>query len=123
MSRRNSMGGLMGNLDFAYLFTSPDGRIERQRWWIGVAILFVAWLVLNALFGVDGLVPFVLSILLMVAGIMLHIKRFHDRDKSGWWVLILFIPLIGVIWAIVDLGILEGTPGANRFGPDPIAGR
>ena len=113
----------MGNLDFAYLFTSPEGRIERQRWWIGVAILFGAWLILNALFGVDGLIPFILSILLTIAGIMLHIKRFHDRDRSGWWVLILFVPILGLIWAIVDLGILEGTPGANRFGPDPIAGQ
>jgi uncharacterized membrane protein YhaH (DUF805 family) len=111
----------MGNLDLTYLFTSPEGRIGRQRWWIGVAILFGSWLILNALFGVDGLVPFVLSILLMLAGIMLHIKRFHDRDKSGWWVLILFVPLLGFIWAIIDLGILEGTTGANRFGPDPRA--
>ncbi|MGY6569832.1 MAG: DUF805 domain-containing protein [Salinarimonas sp.] len=109
----------MGNLDLAYLFTSPEGRIGRQRWWIGVAILFALWLLLNALFGVDGLVPFVLSILLMIAGIMLHIKRFHDRDKSGWWVLILFVPILGFIWAVIDLGILEGSPGPNRFGPDP----
>ncbi len=109
----------MGNLDLTYLFTSPEGRIGRQRWWIGVAILFAVWLLLNALFGVDGLVPFVLSILLTIAGIMLHIKRFHDRDKSGWCVLILFVPILGFIWAIVDLGILEGSAGPNRFGPDP----
>jgi len=109
----------MGNLDFTYLFTSPEGRIGRQRWWIGVAILFGLWLVLNALFGADGLIPFMLSILLMIAGIMLHIKRFHDRDKSGWWVLILFVPILGFFWAIIDLGILEGSSGPNRFGSDP----
>ena len=62
----------MGNLDFTYLFTSPEGGASgRQRWWIGVAILFGLWLVLNALFGADGLIPFMLSILLMIAGIML----------------------------------------------------
>jgi len=60
-----------------------------------------------------------LSILLMIAGIMLHIKRFHDRDKSGWWVLILFVPILGFFWAIIDLGILEGSSGPNRFGSDP----
>ena len=74
---------------------------------------------LNALFGADGLIPFMLSILLMIAGIMLHIKRFHDRDKSGWWVLILFVPILGFFWAIIDLGILEGSSGPNRFGSDP----
>ena len=47
-------------------------------------------------------------------------KRFHDRDKSGWWILILFIPIIGFIWYLVELGFLPGTPGPNRFGPDPL---
>jgi uncharacterized membrane protein YhaH (DUF805 family) len=51
---------------------------------------------------------------------MLHIKRFHDRGKSGWWVLILFIPVIGFFWAIIDLGILQGDPGDNRFGPPAV---
>jgi len=49
-----------------------------------------------------------------------HIKRCHDRDQSGWWVLLLLIPVIGFIWAIINLGILEGTRGPNRFGPDPL---
>jgi uncharacterized membrane protein YhaH (DUF805 family) len=110
----------MGNIDWSYLFTSPEGRIERTRWWIGVGVLFAAWLVITILFGSDGLVPFVLGILLMVAGLMLHIKRCHDRDKSGWWCLLLFIPVVGFLWALIDLGILEGTRGPNRFGPDPI---
>ncbi len=48
-------------------------------------------------------------------------KRRHDRDKSGWWSLIMFVPFIGANRLIVDLGILEGTRGANRFGSDPLA--
>ena len=49
-----------------------------------------------------------------------HIKRFHDRDKSGWWVLIGLIPIIGAIWLLIELGFLKGTPGPNRFG-SPVA--
>ncbi|MBA56842.1 MAG: DUF805 domain-containing protein [Pseudomonadales bacterium] len=45
-----------------------------------------------------------------------QVKRWHDRDKSGWWVLISFIPLIGPIWAFVENGCLAGTSGENRFG-------
>ena len=57
---------------------------------------------------------------MLLAGIMLHIKRCHDRDKSGWWCLLLLIPVVGTIWAIIDLGVLAGTLGENRFGPDPL---
>jgi hypothetical protein len=48
--------------------------------------------------------------------VIVYIKRFHDRDKSGWWVLIWLIPIIGAIWLLIELGFLKGTPGPNRFG-------
>lgn len=50
------------------------------------------------------------------------VKRCHDRDKSGWWIFISLVPVIGAIWLFIDLGFLRGTPGPNRFGPDPLAG-
>jgi uncharacterized membrane protein YhaH (DUF805 family) len=46
-------------------------------------------------------------------------KRFHDRGKTAWWVLIGLVPIVGFIWYLVDLGILEGEEGANKYGPDP----
>lgn len=48
------------------------------------------------------------------------VKRCHDRGKSGWWVLLAFVPIIGFIWWLVDLGILEGEEGPNRWGPNPV---
>jgi len=113
----------MGNIDLSYLFTSSEGRIGRGHWWIGAAVLLFAWLVISLLFGSDGLVAFVLGLALMFAGIMLHIKRFHDRGKSGWWALIIFVPVIGFIWIIIDLGLLEGTPGPNDYGPAPAVAK
>ena len=111
----------MGNIDFGYLFTSAEGRINRQKWWIGVGILFGISIISSILFGNDGLVPFVIGVLMLIGGIMLHIKRCHDRGKSGWWCLLLLIPFVGLIWAIIDLGVLEGTKGANEYGSDPLA--
>jgi uncharacterized membrane protein YhaH (DUF805 family) len=49
----------------------------------------------------------------------LQIKRWHDRDKSGVWVFINFIPIIGGIWTLVECGFMDGTLGPNRYGPSP----
>jgi Protein of unknown function (DUF805) len=46
--------------------------------------------------------------------------HYSHSDKSGWWVLIVLIPIIGAIWLLIELGLLKGTPGPNRFGP-PVA--
>lgn len=66
-------------------------------------------------------VPFALLLLLLFyVGYPIRVKRWHDRDKSGWWVLIVFIPIIGLCWTIVECSFFKGTEGANRFGPDPL---
>ena len=61
------------------------------------------------------------AVLQMWISFALAFKRFHDRDRKGWWVLIILIPIIGALWLFVVLGFLKGTEGANRFGPDPLA--
>lgn len=50
-------------------------------------------------------------------GFAATVRRWHDRDKSGWWCLVGAVPLIGPVWLAVELGLSPGTPGANRFGP------
>ena len=52
-------------------------------------------------------------------GFALQIKRWHDRDKSWVWIFINFIPLVGAVWTLIEVGFLDGTPGPNRFGPSP----
>ena len=49
-------------------------------------------------------------------------RRWHDRDKSGWWTLIGLIPVVGAIWILVECGCLKGSDGPNRFGADPLGG-
>jgi uncharacterized membrane protein YhaH (DUF805 family) len=74
--------------------------------------------------GVGAGIVISLLILVYVAlmtwiSLALQIKRWHDRDKSGVWVLIGFIPLVGGIWALIECGFMDGTMGPNRYGPSP----
>ena len=130
---------LLGVSAMSYLF-SFKGRFGRLQWWsvqliIGVLLIsFFAALggSLSSL-GEDAIaalareqgVTFLLSFFVLFVfccwiNIAATVKRYHDRDKSGWWILILFIPLVGFIWFLIELGCLPGTPGPNRFGPDPL---
>ncbi len=63
----------------------------------------------------------VLTAVMIWPTICIYGKRFHDRDKSAWWVLISLVPIVGFIWILVECGLLQGTEGPNRFGPDPVA--
>ncbi len=117
-------------MDWKYLFTSFEGRINRAKFWAGVGVLFVVGIIAIIIDNVLGItfspeIPYgyayaLFALASIYFGLALYTKRWHDRDKSGWWTLIVLVPFIGGIWLIVELGILEGTRGANRFGPDPL---
>ena len=59
-------------------------------------------------------------LLTLVPHLAINTKRCHDRDRSGWFILLSLIPLVN-LWYIVEVGFLPGTKGNNRFGPDPLA--
>jgi uncharacterized membrane protein YhaH (DUF805 family) len=104
------------------------GRISRKVYWVGFAVgvplYFIAnWLarrVGRATPGPSALTLALLGLALLALGLWLwlavSIKRYHDRNKSGWWVLIALIPYIGTLWQVVELGFFAGNPGPNRFG-------
>lgn len=58
----------------------------------------------------------VLSLILLIPS---TVKRLHDRDRSGWWTLLGFIPFIN-LWLFIECVGMKGTPGENRFGPNPF---
>lgn len=107
-------------MDFKYLYMSPQGRIGRKSFWIGVLILFAINIALAVALGTESAISGIISLISIVPAVMVYIKRCHDRGKSGWWCLLLLIPLVGLIWIIIDLGILKGDEGDNEFGPDPV---
>ena len=73
----------------------------------------VTWLI----FAVLGLY----SLIVLIPSIAVQVRRFHDQDKSGWFVLINFLPYIGGLIVLVFM-LLEGTRGPNKYGPDPKEG-
>lgn len=97
------------------------GRIPRSTFWACVVAMFIATLALGLLLvtGLPTIIYYLLYAVLVYFGFVVSIKRWHDRNKSAWWVLISFIPLVGPIWAFVELGCLAGTDGENRYGDDP----
>lgn len=116
-------------------FFSFHGRYDRLQYWmvsVGSGLVFSAAIVVLFLFtslslsGLEEAEPATLIPLLTVLGVLYltaiwvqvatSAKRFHDRDKSGVWVLIVFVPLIGPFWQLIENGFLAGTPGGNRFG-------
>ena len=124
----------MDAIDWRRLFLQFNGRINRALFWGGLVAVWVVGLINSwvnrASVPDDGLttpVPAIIGITTFLIGIALiwpalavSIKRWHDRGKSGWWMLIFLIPIIGWIWGFVELGIIEGTRGPNEYGPDPL---
>ena len=120
-------------MDWKYLLTSFDGRINRGKFWAAIGVFVVIGIVafiLDAILGsrittASGAQIGIIGILVALASIYfalaVYAKRWHDRGKSGWWSLIMLVPFIGPIWFLVECGILEGARGANQYGPDPLA--
>lgn len=106
------------------LWLDPRGRIGRATFWLhGVLVLLGMALLLRALLDIARLPPDEVdewvSLLLAWPLIAISAKRWHDRDRSAWWVLVLLLPVGGVVWLLLDNGFVRGTPGPNRFGPPP----
>ena len=120
------------------LFLSMDGRIGRGKFWLGLLGLTVAYIVLTSILFISGLMSMdtetgmpmgagywigslILALVTIWPTLCIYGKRFHDRDKSAWWMLIGLVPLIGAIWLLVECGLLQGSDGPNQYGPDPVA--
>ena len=111
----------MADIDWQHLLFQFDGRINRAKYWLGTLLVYVADLIIVGIAtSADSPILSLLSLVLIWPGLAVQIKRWHDRDKSGWWVLIGLIPLIGFFWVLIECGILEGTAGPNQYGPDPL---
>lgn len=103
----------------------PRGRIGRRTWWLyGVALPIGMALLLHALLDIARVradtAENAINLLLFWPTVAVSAKRWHDRDQSAWWVLVVLVPVVGWLWALWCNGVLRGTVGANRFGPDPL---
>ena len=111
-------------MPFMQLLFGFRGRIPRQAFWLyGVVGLGLVSLMASLLLGIVGAAPrtadVASNLLIAWPAAAITVKRWHDRDKAGWWLMINLVPVVGVIWSLVENGLLRGTVGANRFGPEP----
>jgi uncharacterized membrane protein YhaH (DUF805 family) len=65
-----------------------------------------------------GLLNGVYSLAVLIPSLAVTVRKLHDIDRTGWWILIGLVPLIGTIVLLV-FALLDGTPGDNRYGPNP----
>jgi uncharacterized membrane protein YhaH (DUF805 family) len=102
------------------------GRIPRRIFWLyGVGMPLALGAYVHAVLAIAGVhaqaVEGVLNLGLLWSAVAVSVKRWHDRDKSGWWALVQFVPVIGLVWTLIENGLLRGTVGRNRFGDDLTA--
>jgi uncharacterized membrane protein YhaH (DUF805 family) len=104
-----------------------SGRARRKEYWffvlfniiIAFALTFIDFS--TGLYDVEyeiGLLSSLYSLAVLVPSIAVTIRRLHDTSRTGWWFLIAFVPIIGVIVLLVFM-VFDSTPGDNQYGPNP----
>lgn len=111
-------------------YATFSGRARRKEYWY---FLLFHIIITTVLFAIDdntgnlaadgeiGLLSGLYTLAVLIPGLAVSVRRLHDTDRSGWWVLIGLIPLVGAIVLLV-FALQDGTPGQNRFGPSPKHG-
>jgi uncharacterized membrane protein YhaH (DUF805 family) len=104
-----------------------NGRSRRMEYWmfvlfnivIGTVLSFIDYMLgmLNTTTGV-GPLGGLFSLAMLIPGIAVTIRRLHDTGRSGWWILIVLVPVIGAIWLLV-LMVLDSHRETNAWGPSP----
>lgn len=119
-------------MEFLNVIYTTEGRLNRLRYfkyqliWALVAAIggFIIGFIMGFLTGQSegtlfNIVTGIFSVVMGIGNIMLSIRRLHDLNKSGWFMLILLIPVVNLIFAIY-MYLAKGTSGENRYGADPL---
>ena len=114
-------------LDVLKKYAVFSGRARRKEYWFFTLFNIIASIVLALMDGAMGslsasggfgLLSGIYALAVFIPSLAVLIRRLHDTGRTGWWVLLCFIPLIGFIVILVFL-VLDSDPDANEYGPNP----
>lgn len=98
-----------------------NGRARRKDYWMfflfNIIIAFVLGFV-EGLVGGPGVIGLLYSLSVLIPGIAVSVRRLHDTERSGWWLLIAFVPIIGAIVLLVFM-VQDSKSGQNQYGANP----
>ena len=98
-----------------------SARARRTEYWLFFLFnLVIAMLlgVVDYVLGTPGIIGMIFALAILIPSIAVAVRRLHDTDRSGWWLLMAFIPIIGTIVLLIFM-VLDSNPGNNRFGANP----
>jgi uncharacterized membrane protein YhaH (DUF805 family) len=102
-------------------FAQFEGRSRRKEYWSFVLLNFgvaIAAAVLDLAIGAR-IVGALVTLAFLIPSISVGMRRLHDTGRSGWWLLIVLVPVIGII-ALIVFFAQKGEAGENKYGPDPL---
>ena len=102
-------------------YANFNGRARRKAYWMFALFNFFAFVIaaiLDGILGTGGLIGGVYSLAILLPSLALTVRRLHDTGKSGWWILIGLVPLVGAI-VIIIFAVMDSQPGSNTYGPNP----
>ncbi len=98
-----------------------NGRAPRAEYWYFFLFNILASVLVNIVSKIIGdtysILSVIYSLAVIIPGIAVSIRRLHDIGKSGWWLFICLIPIVGQIWLII-LFVINSTPADNKYGPN-----
>ena len=104
-------------------YVNFSGRAIRSEYWYWILFIIIADIVAGIIDYAIGIqvVTSLFGLATLLPNLAVAIRRLHDLDRTGWWIFIGLIPLVG--WIILIIWYCtRGTAGPNRFGPDPLGG-
>lgn len=101
-------------------YATFSGRARRSEYWwftLFTVTVYIATSIIDAVIGKD-IVTLLAYLALLLPGLAVTVRRLHDTSRSGWWILIGIVPLVGAIVLIV-FQVQDSHPGTNAYGPSP----
>ena len=96
------------------------GRARRKEYWyfqLFYILIFIVIVIIDDVISGDGLLLIPYCLAMLIPQLAVCVRRLHDSGKSGWWILISFVPLVSIV--LLVFMVQDSQPGENQYGPNP----